>query len=314
MQTGNLFFKKAMVFLTTASLMLLPACGQNMRNEEPRQQQLQVEQEQQKPPEQLIGIEKSIEAVIKSLDGPAAGTQQEEKGQGTKNPEQGNQNQEQQGQDKQEKIQQDQNQQGQAQQGQGQQQASTRQMSPWTEIDPLTSNLHYQWNNYMPEALKSGAGQSLTDNFGNALNSMTDAVVSRNKTSALLAASRLYAFIPDFYSLYRGGVTNEIKRIRYYTRNAMLNAMTANWAQADNDISSLKSSWPVLKGTMNREQQADSNKLEFSIRELEKVIKERNQPLADIKGKVAMANIDALEKSLEKEADTRGREQQGGGQ
>jgi len=50
----------------------------------------------------------------------------------------------------------------------------------------------------------------------------------QNKTNTLLAASYLYAYIPDFYSLYRAETSPEIKRVRYYTRNAMLNAMTAN--------------------------------------------------------------------------------------
>jgi len=94
---------------------------------------------------------------------------------------------------------------------------------------------------------KKNAGRNLIDGFSTALNSLTDTVISKNKTNTLLAASYLYAYIPDFYSLYRAETSPEIKRVRYYTRNAMLNAMTANWEQADSDMSNLKNVWNLYK-------------------------------------------------------------------
>ncbi|HHW48051.1 MAG TPA: hypothetical protein GXX14_05465, partial [Clostridiaceae bacterium] len=185
----------------------------------------------------------------------------------------------------------------QGQQGQETQKPAAK--DPWQKITPIINTLHYKWNSFMPAAVKLGADKTLIDNFSNALNSLTNTIIEKNKTNVLLAASYLYAYIPDFYALYRTPTSPEIKRIRYYTRNAMLNAMTANWEQADSDINNLKESWALYKNTIPKDLQEEASKLDFSIYELGNVIAEKNQPLVDIKGRVAMSNIESLEKAME---------------
>jgi hypothetical protein len=76
--------------------------------------------------------------------------------------------------------------------------------------------------------------------------------------------------------------------------------MTANWEQADTDMSNLKSTWNIYKNLIPGEQQEQSSQLDYSIYELENVIKEKNQPLCDIKGRVIISNIQALEDAMEK--------------
>ena len=76
--------------------------------------------------------------------------------------------------------------------------------------------------------------------------------------------------------------------------------MTANWQQAESDLENLKSSWSLCKNTIPQKLLEDANRLDFSIYELEKVIVKRDQSLSDIKGRVAMSNVDTLEKAMEK--------------
>ena len=151
-------------------------------------------------------------------------------------------------------------------------------------------------------SVKQGAAKQLADDFSTALNNLTNAIISKNQNNTLMAANRLYSYIPDFYYLYRTKTSPEIKRLRYYSRSAVLNAMTANWAQADTDINSLKASWSLFKNTVPKDQQELSSKLDFSLQELEKVVKEKNQPLVDIKGRVALSNVQEMEKALEQQS------------
>lgn len=317
----NMIIKKIGILIIILSLPM-PGCRQSSREPAPQQQSQQAGQQSDKVPKQLTGIEDSIERIIKSLDGPAVGVKEEKKeekegaqqdkaGQETKKEGEGEGDQEKKGGEGEEG--------GQQKKGAQQDQAAQKpkQRNPWEEITPVMNSLHYQWNSFMPSAVKMGANRTLVDNFSNALNNLTNTVIAKNKTNTLVAASRLYSYIPDFYSLYRTKTSPEIKRIRHYTRNAMLSAMNANWTQADQDINSLKSSWSLYKNTLSRDQQDSSNKLDFSIYELEKVIKDRSQPLTDIKGRVAMANVETLEKSAEKQAgqaDKEGGKQEGEGQ
>lgn len=167
------------------------------------------------------------------------------------------------------------------------------------KISSIVENMHYQWNNLMPEAIKKGANNDLVNNFDNSLNNLSSTVKGKNNTSIMMAANQLYAYIPDLYSLFQTKSSPQIKRMRYYARGAILNASTANWNQADSDINNLKAVWVLCKSGLSKDQQDLANKLDLSIYELEKVIKERNQPLVNIKGKIELSNTQALEKATE---------------
>lgn len=302
-KTGRLL--KTMAYILLVPMLLISGCSQKEQKPEARQQSMQDAGSPEESSEQLEEIEESIEKIIMVLDGPSAEagkdrqdgakeekTVQEQQSQQQSGSEHGGEKNQQEGAQKE-------------QQSQGQQKGQTSQQSqkddPWSEISLTINKLHYQWNDYMPQAVKLGANQKLVEAFSDALNSLTSTIIGKNKTNTLMAASYLYAYIPDFYSLYKAGVSPEIKRVKYYTRNAMLNALTANWEQADFDMNSLKSSWSMFRNTLANNHKENTEKLDFSIYELEKAIIERNQPLTDIKGRVAMSNIQSLESDLEKE-------------
>jgi hypothetical protein len=172
-------------------------------------------------------------------------------------------------------------------------------------------NKHYQWNKLLPPAVKKGSKKDSVDNFSKALNRLTTTAIGKNKTNTLLAANQLYPYIPDLYSLFKGKASPEIKRIRYYSRNIILNSLTGNWTEADSDIGNLKSIRSLHKNALSKGQQDMDNKLDFSIFELEKVVKERNQPLTEIKGRVAFSNIETIERTAGGES--KKKTQSGGG-
>lgn len=318
-------FKKFIsIIFALIILTQLAACGKVLQKPNGQQQSTQSEQQSDKAPSELTELENNIEMIIKTLGGPAAqetkrGKQdtssKQEKKDAEKDQDEGKnkeKSQDKQGdkdQDKQgDKSQQgDKNQQrGQSRQkGQDQEQDQTpgtiqqprQPQDPMGKIVPLVNNLHYRWNNLLPIAVKQGAKKDLVDNFGNALNSLTETSIGKNKTNTLMAANNLYSYIPDLYSLFKTKTSPEIKRMRYYSRNAILNSLTGNWTQADSDIENLKSTWSLYKKVLSNEQQDMVNKLDFSIYEFEKVVKERNQTLTDIKGRVSFSNIEALEKT-----------------
>ena len=309
---------------------LLYGCNRNSNNQQPQNQQLQTQNEGDKVPDQLKSIESSIEKIINALNGPAIEIEEEKDKFSTQNDQNEKDETQNQGKDSENskdtpKNGKDQQQEGKEGEDQGDMQKSgeqaqkpgpeqaQKQQDPWQKIDPIINSLHYQWNSYKPMAVKMNAGKDLTEGFSTALNSLTNTIIGKNKTNTLMAASYLYTYIPDFFMLYKTPNSPEIKRIRHYTRNAMLNGITGNWTQAEGDLTNLKSTWSIYKNILGRDQKESSNKLEYSIDELEKVIKERNQPLTDIKGRVALANIQALEKETEEnQGKSKGGSQSGG--
>ncbi|MCX7923384.1 MAG: hypothetical protein N3B21_15445 [Clostridia bacterium] len=332
----KILFKHIGVFATILALSL-SGCSGSKQQQQPQTQSLQSEQQSDKVPEQLSAIEDNIENIFKTLNGPnvqtkekkaddqgkqedTARNKEQEEGQGGgKSQEQGGGEQNGGGGEEGGQEQGGEKQGGQGGEDQGGQKNQDKQQTtqkpqpkdPWSDVNFNIRNLHYQWNSYMPTAVKAGANGALIDNFSNALNSLTTTALGKHRNNTLLAASYLYAFVPDLYSLYRTQSSPEIKRIRYYTRNSMLNAMTANWTQAESDINNLKSTWSLYKNTLGKDQQENSNKLDFSISELEKVVKARGQALTEIKGTVAISNIQDMEKAMKK-AQGQGEGQAGG--
>lgn len=295
-------------------------CGKSGQHNNAQQQSAQQQQTYEKEPEKLKNIEKNLETLFEALGGPSLNTEEEggEKGgnksqqetrqesgqQGTQQQstqQQGTQQQatQQQGTQQQATQQQATQQQGTQQQGTQQQGTQQQDVGRWPEIESLVSNLHYQWNDFMPEIAKKGADMKLVDSFDNALNILTTTVASKNTKKALTAANALYSHIPDLYSLYRLKISPEAKRMVYYGRSIVLEAQEDNWEQAAKDNEALEKSWSLFRNTLEKEQQQIGDKLNFSIYELNKVSSEKNRQLSDIKGRIVLSNIKELQKSFE---------------
>jgi hypothetical protein len=294
------------------------ACGKSEQKQSPQQMSAQQQQQSEKEPQKLKDIEAKIEEMVKSLDGPSINLkEQKEKESSSSQSSQSSSSQEKtQSQSGQQSQGQSSNQQGQGQGSQQNQSAQKSQQSqqpqqaqpeePWKTIGQIIANLHYQWNDYLPDAVKKGASLKITENFSNALNNLTVTAQSKDNAKALKAANNLYQYVPDLYSLYRTKMSSEIKKMAYFVRNIVIDASTDDWTQANTDSASLDASWSIAKNSLGKEQLNDMSKLDFSISELKKVAKAKDKQLTDIKGRVAMTNIEAIEKSYEKESSSQG--------
>ncbi len=293
-------------------MIMLCGCNQNKQPPEAQAEQVKSNEESDKVPKDLENIESSIEKIIKALEGPAASTKDEEE-QKQQNQDKPSQSEGQESEDKNNKEQnKDENKENGEEQKDDQnseeqkkpeeannkanQEKAAAPKDPWQETASTINKLHYQWNGYIPSATKKNARRELIDNFDNALNSLTSTTVTKDKNKTLLAANNLYLFIPDFYMLYKTPTSPEIKRIRYYIRNAVLNATILNWEQASKDVGNLKATWAIYKNTIDPKNQDLVSKLDYSIYELEKVVNENNMYLTDIKGRIAISNTESVEK------------------
>jgi len=261
-----------------------------------------------KVPEDLEKIETSIEKIIKALEGPAVSIKDEEEenqtGRKVSQSEKPETEDRDSSKDQQDKVS------GESENNDNKEQKSSEDdenkdeqkkadvsEDPWQKISATINKLHYEWNAYIPAATKKNASRDLIDNFDNLLNNLTSNIVTKDKNKTLLAANSLYQYIPDFYMLYKTPASPEIKRIRYYIRNAVLNATILNWEQAGKDVDNLKSTWAIYKNTIDPKNKDLESKLDYSIYELEKVVKANDVYLTDIKGRIAISNTESLEKA-----------------
>jgi chemotaxis protein histidine kinase CheA len=297
------FITRIFIILLTF-ILISTSCGK----EEEKKSSDEISKQEDKLPKELEEIEKGIDDINKDLKGP---TEEEDK---SPNNEEDNKEEQQskEGEQNKENQQESQNEQKDTenssisnQQGEQEQKKEEseeqKQKETWDKVKTAVDELHYKWNKYKPMAIKKGIDNKVVEGFGTTLNNLTNVLQQRNQMDTLTEINKLYSFIPDFYALYKTDVPAEIKRIKYYVRNIMLNAIIENWIQTEADIKELKTVWSIYKGSMKEEQKDISDLMSLSIVDIEKVVLEKDKVLVGIKGKVCLLNIKELEDVIKKE-------------
>ena len=331
----KVFYCKIIVLLVVLLAIILFITGCRGKKEGPsaERQSAESENESSDNPKELEELEQDIESIIRALDGPTASTEKEEdtskksdrkestnkSNTGSTGSDSGDggssDGEKKSGEDGAEKDkdkkdnEKNQQSQGSTQSngGQNQQMGTETQKptvkDPWQEITPVINKMHFTWNAYAPKAAQKGATQEMLNAFSSSLNGLTNSIVSKNKNLTLISANNCYGSITKLFSIYKKQNVSEVKRLKYYTRNAILSSINSDWTQAGTNITDLKTIWGFLKNMLGEENKKASDTLDFSILELEKVIKEKNQPLTDIKGRITLSNIEEVDKNLKKSSD-----------
>lgn len=257
-----------------------------------------VLQDSQKGLSLLNEIEKTNERIIQILGGPANLEEKEEEKSQQGQTSQQNQpsGQAQQEQQPSGETQQEQQPSGQTQQEQ-QPQEQKISAEKWALIDQYIVQMHTLLNDYMPLAIKQGAGSELTVNANNALNSLTDKAEIKSRTDVLFASNLLHKYLCEFYALQQEK-TAPLKQLLFDSRGVVLAGMVADWKTSYEFLSRLKNDWQAQKPSYDETQKELVSKLDLSINALQKVAEQGNKKLVEIKGRIVVKNIADLEKSI----------------
>lgn len=276
--------RKTLILFSILGLIILSS-GCSKQNQKPQ------ENKSDKPPEVLTKMEQNIDSIIDALDkegkieeGSQAkqGQEKRESSNTQSNNSQGSQEQQGQG--------------GQSSQGQGEQNQQPQQPNPWDQTDSTIKQIHMQWSQFQPEAVKTGVSIQVMDKFSNDLNVLTNDIAVKNLMTTLNDANNLYKYIPEFMSHYKDKSV-DLKRLKYYVRDIMYKSRFDKWDAANDSASSTKNLLPNLRSQSNDENKTKYQSLEFSVYELEKVVKENQKSLTQIKSNVVLNNIKDIEKS-----------------
>jgi hypothetical protein len=268
--------------------------GKGMQSQKTKQQGQQGQQQgsQQQGSQQQGGQQQS------GQQGQGQGGQQGGQKGGSQGGQQQGQNQQQGGQ-----------QQGGQQQGQQHGQAGKQKGKGPLELEPevdwdqaikSVEKIHTDWNDYTAQAIKDGVGKNDIDGFSNALNELTDHVESRARSQSVLAANKLSYYIAGFWAVYNSDVPPDLKRIKYYLRNVIFYSDMKEWQKTRENLDMAESTFKMLRTSLEKDKSEEVNKIQFSLSELSKVVKDQNYPLVKMKGKLAVDNIISLEKDMEK--------------
>lgn len=169
----------------------------------------------------------------------------------------------------------------------------------WKEVLDTLDQMHYQWNEYMPKAIKVHASKESTELFSTDLNHATHAAMTRNQLQTLIAVNQIFRELVAFYKLYPNPISPDVKKVKYFVRSAMLHATLKDWNRSMEEVSNLSSLWSVASMSVEKQQQEQHNQLSFSIQEFDRVVKEHHEGLTYIKGNIVLSNIEKLEKEVQ---------------
>lgn len=168
----------------------------------------------------------------------------------------------------------------------------------WEQALINAEKIHTQWNDYVAKAAKDGVSKSNIDGFSTMLNQLTVEIGSKNRTAAILAANNMSLQLANFWMLYDSKVPPDLKRLKHYVRNTIYYSDLLEWTKVDSSMNYSKDIFQGIRTTANKDKQDMINKVDFSIQELERVVKGKNPPLIKLKAKLVLDNLDALEKDM----------------
>lgn len=170
----------------------------------------------------------------------------------------------------------------------------------WEKALKDVQKIHLLWNEYMVQAAKYEVAKIYIDKFDSTLNQLTNLIIMRKKEEAAIKTNDLNFLLIDFWAVYDKKSSPELMKLKFLVRNIILYASAKKWDKAAENYNLAKNSLQTVRAVSKKEEQDKINSLDFSILEMEKVIKVKDYPLTRLKGKLVIDNINEIEKKEEK--------------
>lgn len=297
-------FRKWLTIVMMIGLILSSiSCSQMLGQNNKQQGQNEQQQEKKDPPSALTEMEKETDNMIQQIQ-----KIRDQRAQMVR--QQTSSSQEQNGGDKSQKEQQKSNQEGQKQgqqkqeqqkQGQQKQQKSQNQgvqqtqlTINWQDFEKRIKALNELWNSYEPQAKKDGAPDVLISQFENQLNTLTSTIMARKEGEILAAANGLYQYYPQFFNLYRHKASPEIKEIKYYLQEILINAEAGKWEDAAALLASMEKAWQTTKSRMQKPNHELNAIIDHAIQDFLQVVKQKDLQLVKLKGEILLKNVEKV--------------------
>lgn len=178
------------------------------------------------------------------------------------------------------------------------QSSSPEQTSSWQTEDTALRNIHRNWNNLEPEAIKAGLSIPARDGFEKALEKMTLAISAQKKEESLVAATDLYGQYAELVRIFDSSIPPEFFQTKYEIMSAIIKAQKADWSEARKHIPEIQKYWGYLKMKTQGQDEKLISRVEYAIEDLDQALVSQEIDTVLIKAEITMTNLQQLQKSL----------------
>lgn len=169
----------------------------------------------------------------------------------------------------------------------------------WFESDKRSYDLYKMWNVLEAKLHNLTASKDAREELKKKLDLISDSIGEKNVRDSLFSLNSLTMDLSTFVDSFDSKVPKSVFRMKYHTRQAVLDASEQNYKQAIshlNMISELKSS-PSQK-LIEQEDKNIVDKLNFSIDDLKKQLEAGDFHLIQVKAAIVIKNIMLMENVL----------------
>jgi len=289
--------RKILVLILAITLVLLTStsCSRIFKqNDDQQQGQKGQQQEKKDPPSALTQMEKETDNMIQQIQkirdqrakmiGQQIGTSQKQNDGNKPQPKQQSSSQADQKQDKEKQDQQ------QESQTQGMQQNQIK----WQNFEKTIKALNELWNKYEPQAKKDGAPDTLISQFEKQLNMLTSSIMAHDEEKTLMDANELYQYYSQFFNLYKHQAPPEIKEIKYYVQEILINAEAGKWEETATLLMSMEKAWQTAKSRMEKPDHELNAKIDHAMEDFSEVVQQKDLQLVKIKGEILLKNVEEI--------------------
>lgn len=169
----------------------------------------------------------------------------------------------------------------------------------WEETNGQIKELHTQWNEYRPMAVKDGAPEFAVKSFQSDINKAAVEGEKKKPEVTLEHINNATKYIADFKELYKTNPPPDIERLKYFVREAHLKAVKDGWEEAKKNADQAKSAWDRAKTRVKKDDMDKATRLDLSIADFIQAVESEEANLVKIKMDIIMQNIEDMEQSFE---------------
>lgn len=171
-------------------------------------------------------------------------------------------------------------------------------LTTWNRIDKEIQDLHEKWNGYQGEKEKKTITQEKIDGFTGSLNLLTKAIENKQVNDIYNYGSLSQFSLSPILELYKDEIQGELNRIKFSIYQSYLKAKEGLNVEAALLLDNYEAETSKIRLKLDKDDKKlkQLDKIEISIEEMAKSLKENSIKLTRIKRDVTIKNLEELGK------------------
>lgn len=171
----------------------------------------------------------------------------------------------------------------------------------WDNSKKISDEIHSSWSEYELLAIEKGISKEEISKFEDVLDNLTVSIDKKNILDSLNRLNNLNLNMSPFFDKYKGNNEGYLMRMKYYIRQAYLDAIKNEWDKSTENLKEALDTMNTIRARikLDKKDQDLMERLNLSIINMNTSISKNNLELLKVKRDIVLRNIkNIMEKVL----------------